>query len=69
MLGSLGNYGPSDFFLQHGYSHKCVCGGHWTDSDGGPCHAVCERCEAITDVDDMENGLCPKCQEEVKDEL
>ena len=69
MIGSLANSGPSDHFLAHGYSHKCGCGANWYDSDGGPCHWPCERCERLTSVDDMENDLCPACQKQEENDL
>jgi hypothetical protein len=60
--------GPSDHFIMHGYRHKCVCGRFWYDSDGGPCHWPCKICEKLTVVDDMEDDMCPKCQDEAQDE-
>lgn len=55
--------GPSDFFLTHGYSHRCICGEVWYDSDGGPCHVKCADCGEITDDPD-EEGNCPDCHAE-----
>jgi hypothetical protein len=41
-----------DHFMTHGYRHKCVCGHFWYDSDGGPCHATCARCDKVIVVED-----------------
>lgn len=54
--------GPSDDYILNGHWHKCCCGAWWSDSDGGPCHQPCEKCDAPTDADD---GLCDKCRQQI----
>jgi hypothetical protein len=57
--------GPSDHFLQSGYSHRCVCGRLWYDSDGGPCHWECVDCGKMIDEDDSDDeGRCWDCHHE-----
>ncbi len=54
--------GPSDFFLQHGYAHDCVCGRKWYDSDGSPCHARCEACNEVVPYEEIdEYQRCEAC--------
>ena len=51
-----------DSWVQNGNWHKCQCGESWSDSDGGPCHERCKRCDALTDVDELDDDqLCETC--------
>jgi hypothetical protein len=53
-----------DFYRQHGNSHTCVCGSEWTDSDCGPCHFICKKCERIIEVEEAseeDENICEQC--------
>jgi len=59
------NPAAMDDYIINGSWHKCVCGSHWSDSDGGPCHAECQDCEEVTDLDELDSdGRCPECHQE-----
>ena len=48
--------------IETGYSHSCVCGRTWYDSDGGPCHIKCGGCDSLIDVEDAdEDDRCEAC--------
>jgi len=69
------NQGPSDFYILHGAPHRCACGQIYTDSDGGPCHGLCPRCEKnlISEDDGVSNvyplgPVCQDCADEIERE-
>lgn len=50
----------------------CVCGEPWCESDGGPCHFVCDRCGKIVANENSsdEEGLCRECaDDQIRDEM
>lgn len=51
-----------DDYILDGRLHKCVCGAPWYDSDGAPCHYICDDCgKMFSEEDFTENGKCFDC--------
>lgn len=51
-----------DNWVTSGYSHRCVCGSIWYDSDGGACHEECRKCGSIVDAGDLDDQeMCEAC--------
>ena len=46
--------------VENGYSHQCVCGATWYDSDGIPCHVLCDTCGEM--IDSEGGPTCPSCE-------
>jgi hypothetical protein len=42
-----------DDWKLNGNWHKCQCGASYCQADCGPCHERCKRCDALTDVDEL----------------
>ena len=51
-----------DDWVTHGTWSKCECGASYCQADCGPCHERCKRCDALTDVDELDDDkLCDTC--------
>ncbi len=53
--------------IEHGNSHRCVCGRIWYDSDGEPCHTACIDC-GVPIGDDDDAYRCKACLEKKEQE-